>query len=97
MIAVVDGTPAVIGYSSGARLALEAAAAGLPMTKIALYEPPIRPGETNTFDPVVATLDRFARYTTDMINNASLGRRPGGANHQLEVATTGAALRAFLT
>jgi len=34
------GTAAVFGNSSGAVLALRAAAAGLPMTKLALWEPP---------------------------------------------------------
>jgi len=37
-----------------------------------------------------------ARYVTDMINNATLVEVPGGAYHQLEAATTGAALRTFL-
>jgi pimeloyl-ACP methyl ester carboxylesterase len=35
------GAPALVyGHSSGAALALEAAAAGVPMTKLAVYEPP---------------------------------------------------------
>lgn len=41
--AVVDaagGSAAVFGHSSGANLALNAAAAGVPITKLALYEPP---------------------------------------------------------
>jgi pimeloyl-ACP methyl ester carboxylesterase len=41
--ALVDeagGAAAVFGYSSGAMLALRAAARGLPITKLALYEPP---------------------------------------------------------
>ncbi len=33
-------TPYVFGHSSGAALALEAAAAGVPMRKLAVYEPP---------------------------------------------------------
>ncbi len=43
LAAVIDaaGGPAcVFGYSSGAVLALRAAAAGVPITKLALYEPP---------------------------------------------------------
>ena len=178
VIAVLDDTPAVLGYSSGARLALEAAAAGVPMTKIALYEPPFRPEKSEAADPIVAklvdhitsghpgeavatfqiegvgipaemvegmrgrpgwtaleaigqtvvydatitaapgiseavrrlpqpivaingaetwpTLIESARYAADMINNATLVEVPGGAFHQLEAATTGAALRTFL-
>jgi pimeloyl-ACP methyl ester carboxylesterase len=40
LIAEVGGSAAVFGYSSGATLALRAAAAGLAITKLALYEPP---------------------------------------------------------
>ncbi|MGN6524181.1 MAG: alpha/beta fold hydrolase [Actinomycetes bacterium] len=45
--AVISATgeqPFVYGHSSGARLALDAAAAGLPMTRLAVYEPPLRLG-----------------------------------------------------
>jgi pimeloyl-ACP methyl ester carboxylesterase len=35
------GSARVCGFSSGAVLALEAAASGLPITKLALYEPPL--------------------------------------------------------
>jgi pimeloyl-ACP methyl ester carboxylesterase len=40
LIAEVGGSAAVFGYSSGAKLALKAAASGLAITRIALYEPP---------------------------------------------------------
>jgi pimeloyl-ACP methyl ester carboxylesterase len=43
LAAVIDaagGNAAVFGLSSGAALALEAAASGVPITKLALYEPP---------------------------------------------------------
>ena len=40
LIADAGGSAAVFGYSSGAVLALEAAASGLAITKLALYEPP---------------------------------------------------------
>jgi pimeloyl-ACP methyl ester carboxylesterase len=40
LIAVAGGQAAVFGYSSGAVLALKAAAAGSAITKLALYEPP---------------------------------------------------------
>ncbi|MGW4489127.1 alpha/beta fold hydrolase [Amycolatopsis sp. NPDC004368] len=52
VIDAVGGSAAVFGHSSGAILALEAAARGLPITKLAVYEPPYivdaqrpRPGE----------------------------------------------------
>jgi len=40
LIAEAGGAAAVFGYSSGAILALQAAEGGLPITKLALYEPP---------------------------------------------------------
>src|SRR5256884_9160041 len=39
------GAPSVWGISSGAALALEAAAAGVPMAKLAAYEPPYMVGD----------------------------------------------------
>lgn len=40
MIEVAGGSAAVFGYSSGAVLAMIAAEKGLPITKLALYDPP---------------------------------------------------------
>jgi pimeloyl-ACP methyl ester carboxylesterase len=40
VIGASGGSAAVFGLSSGAALALEAAAGGVPMSKLALYEPP---------------------------------------------------------
>ena len=40
LIAHVGGTARIVGYSSGAILALRAVAAGLPITGLVLYEPP---------------------------------------------------------
>jgi pimeloyl-ACP methyl ester carboxylesterase len=42
LVAAAGGAAAVFGYSSGANLALMAAARGLAITKLALYEPPFR-------------------------------------------------------
>jgi hypothetical protein len=40
LIAEAGGTAAVFGYSSGANLALESAASGVAITRLALYDPP---------------------------------------------------------
>src|SRR5438270_2398156 len=40
LIAEAGGAAAVFGYSSGAMLALHAAARGLPITRLVLYDPP---------------------------------------------------------
>lgn len=47
VIAAAGGTAAVFGFSSGGILALRAAAAGLPISRLALYEPPIKPAVTD--------------------------------------------------
>src|SRR6266542_4271676 len=43
LIAAAGGSAAVFGYSSGALLALHAAASDLPITRVALYDAPFRP------------------------------------------------------
>jgi pimeloyl-ACP methyl ester carboxylesterase len=45
LIATAGGTAAVYGHSSGACLALRAAADGLPIAKLVLHEPPYGPGD----------------------------------------------------
>ncbi len=65
LAALIDetgGPAAVFGHSSGAVLALEAAARGVPMTRLAVYEPPFivddsrpRPGD-DLFDRVRALI-----------------------------------------
>ena len=44
LIAEAGGTASVYGHSSGAALALHAAASGLPIVKLVLHEPPYGPG-----------------------------------------------------
>src|SRR5258707_1848885 len=46
LIAHVGGAAAVFGYSSGAGLSLRAAAAGLPITKLTLYDAPYIVGDS---------------------------------------------------
>jgi pimeloyl-ACP methyl ester carboxylesterase len=42
LIAAAGGSASLFGHSSGATLALKAAASGLPVSKLVLYEPPFR-------------------------------------------------------
>ena len=60
LVAEARGASAVFGYSSGANLALQAAAHGLPITKLALYDAPYIVDEP-AGDPVdhVATLSKL--------------------------------------
>ncbi len=44
LIDAAGGSAALVGFSSGACLAIEAAAAGLPVTRLAFYEPPYMVG-----------------------------------------------------
>jgi pimeloyl-ACP methyl ester carboxylesterase len=46
LIAAAGGSASVFGYSSGANLTLQAAARGLAITHLALYEPPFRPDDS---------------------------------------------------
>jgi pimeloyl-ACP methyl ester carboxylesterase len=45
LIAVAGGSASVYGHSSGAGLALHAAAGGLPITRLVLHEPPYGPDD----------------------------------------------------
>ncbi|MFF5335025.1 alpha/beta fold hydrolase [Streptomyces sp. NPDC013181] len=55
--AVAGGRPSVFGAGSGGALVLEAAAAGLPVDRLAVYEPPYTPGPAG----LLFTADRTAR------------------------------------
>jgi pimeloyl-ACP methyl ester carboxylesterase len=46
LIRTAGGSAAVFGHSSGATLALKAAASGLPITHLVLYEPPFNPDDS---------------------------------------------------
>lgn len=62
LLAEAGGSASVYGVSSGAALGLEAAAAGLPITQLALYEPPYR------MDPAgVADTSAYAQRLTALL------------------------------
>jgi pimeloyl-ACP methyl ester carboxylesterase len=70
LIDAAGGSAFVFGMSSGGVLALEAAASGLAITKLALYEPPFAV-DANSFNPPDDFLDQLRR-----LNAAG---RPGDA------------------
>jgi pimeloyl-ACP methyl ester carboxylesterase len=70
LIAEAGGSASVFGHSSGAVLALEAAARGLAITKLALYEPPFFVDDSRTPMP--------SDYAARLAELASSGR-PGDA------------------
>jgi pimeloyl-ACP methyl ester carboxylesterase len=47
LIAAAGGSASLFGHSSGATLVLKAAAAGLPVSKLVLYEPPFRTDDSH--------------------------------------------------
>ncbi|HSN26815.1 MAG TPA: alpha/beta hydrolase [Kofleriaceae bacterium] len=55
------GSAALLGFSSGAALALAAAAHGLPVTKLALFDLPLRPGGPANDVDHAAALDELVR------------------------------------
>jgi pimeloyl-ACP methyl ester carboxylesterase len=67
LIAAAGGSASLFGHSSGATLALKAAATGLPITHLVLYEPPFN---TDDSDPVLPA--GFARELAEL---AAAGRR----------------------
>lgn len=56
VMAATGEAPLLYGHSSGAAVALEAAAAGVPTRRLAAYEPPYAPGEGTARE----TIDRLA-------------------------------------
>ncbi|MBB6735681.1 alpha/beta fold hydrolase [Cohnella zeiphila] len=61
VISDVGGSAFVWGMSSGAALALEAAASGLPMKRLALYEPPYMMGEHRSSAPPTDSEEQVRR------------------------------------
>lgn len=68
VISAAGGSAMVYGYSSGALLALHAAAAGLPIERLALFEPPVRaedePPDTAFTAEIAALVSSGARAAT---------------------------------
>jgi pimeloyl-ACP methyl ester carboxylesterase len=73
VIADAGGSASVYGFSSGGLLALHAAAAGLPIGKLVLFEPPVR-GEDEPPDTA---------FTAEIAGLVSSGRRPEAVEHFL--------------
>jgi pimeloyl-ACP methyl ester carboxylesterase len=67
LIAEAGGAAAVFGYSSGAALSLRAAAAGLPITKLTLYDAPYVVGELQPH--------RRVDHVANLSELVALGRR----------------------
>lgn len=67
LIAVAGGEAHLLGISSGGMYALEAAAAGLPVLRVAVYELP--------YDADPNAGDRYDRYRRDLDLALSTGRR----------------------
>ena len=68
VIEAAGGTAAVYGISSGAVLGLRAAACGVPITRLAMYEPPFRPNDD-------ATRRADEEYDTKLTELLAAGRR----------------------
>jgi pimeloyl-ACP methyl ester carboxylesterase len=73
LIAATGGAAFLLGLSSGAVLALEAAARGLPVTAVALYEPPFIADDTRAPLP--------ADYTEQLNALLAGGRRGDAVRH----------------
>lgn len=71
LVAAAGGAATVYGHSSGAVIALEAAAARVPITRLALYEPPLVFGDQRAAMP--------ADLAEQLVALTSNGRRPEAA------------------
>jgi pimeloyl-ACP methyl ester carboxylesterase len=67
LIQQAGGSAAAFGHSSGATLALKAAASGLPITHLVLYEPPFNTDDTDALLP--------AGFADELAGLVSAGRR----------------------
>jgi pimeloyl-ACP methyl ester carboxylesterase len=65
LIAAAGGSACLYGYSSGALLALRAAARGLPITRMALLEPPLQEEGAASPDPLTAELGELVAAGRD--------------------------------
>ncbi|WP_240230111.1 alpha/beta fold hydrolase [Devosia lacusdianchii] len=74
VIEAVGGEASLYGSSSGSVLAIEAAAAGLPITNLVLYEPPFR---VDPDDPLRTPAD----YLTTLEGHIARGDRGAAATH----------------
>jgi pimeloyl-ACP methyl ester carboxylesterase len=66
LIAEVGGTALLYGHSSGACLALQAAARGLPVTRLVLHEPPYGPDDEDDFQ-VMGNAGRGGTIPEDLV------------------------------
>jgi pimeloyl-ACP methyl ester carboxylesterase len=67
LITDAGGSASLFGYSSGATLALQAAAAGVPITHLVLYEPPFNTDDSYPLLP--------AGFAAELAGLVSAGRR----------------------
>ena len=61
VVTAAGGSAFVFGHSSGGALALEAAASGVPIRGVAVYEPPYTPGPTAEFAAQLAEMAAAGR------------------------------------
>lgn len=59
LVEKAGGSASLYGFSSGALLALRAAAAGVPVDRLALLEPPLREGSDTTKSDLTAELEEL--------------------------------------
>lgn len=87
LIEAVGGRASLLGYSSGSVVALEAAAAGLPVDRLVMYEPPfVLPGTSFPPPPAdyVETLEGFTRQGDNGASAAYFMRSVGMPDEAIE-------------
>ena len=77
LIAVAGGRPSLYGHSSGAALALRAAAEGLPIARLVLYEPPYSPEDAP---------EEPDAYVTEVLGHLAAGRHADAISAFMEAS-----------
>ena len=95
LIKAAGGSAFLFGHSSGGALALEAAAAGVPVRGVVVYEPPYTEGPTLKFAAQLAEMDAAGRKSEAVEAFLSLSGTPAAVLQQMKAGPYWAHMEAF--
>src|SRR5438105_3950516 len=84
VIAAAGGSACAFGHSSGGALVLEAAASGVPLRRLAVYEPPYTEGPSHEFAARLADLAAAGRKSDAVEAFLALMGTPAGVLKQMK-------------
>jgi pimeloyl-ACP methyl ester carboxylesterase len=95
VIGAAGGSAYVFGHSSGGALALEAAAAGVPVRALAVHEPPYTEGPTQEFAARLAAMVAAGRESDATAAFLALMGTPAGVIEQMKTGPHWAHMESF--